>query len=193
MAHEPRQPNGERWTYETLCLARPEDLEEVMRCGNTPDLARLSGWEFRGFNTPEALALVGLKKFKKGFYRADPSRPHAQGIQGYNVVEVQNRLGEPWIDVEHKGKPKRIGWYEARRVDLADDHNKYPNAILINYGASDKNFKGDPSRLLRDYLIQVYPDNPDLYLGKAFIPIGPLRLPMAYFVLERHNPSDLGA
>ena len=44
MAIEPRQPNGEPWTYETLCLARDEDLENVMRCGTCPDPARLSGW-----------------------------------------------------------------------------------------------------------------------------------------------------
>jgi len=193
MAIKVAQPNGETWTYEALCLARPEDLEDVMRCGATPDLSRLSGWEFRGFNTVELLQLAGIRKFKKGFYRADPSRPHQEGIQGYNVNVVQGTLGEPWRDATKNGQPVRIGWYEAHQVDLADSDNKYPNAVLINYGASPKNIKLDPSRLLRDYLVQVYPDNPDLYLGKAFLTLGPLRVFASYFVLERHNPSELGA
>jgi hypothetical protein len=193
MAGEPRQPNGERWTYEALCLARDEDLETVMRTGVRPDLARLSGSEFRGFNTPEILSLAGIRKFKKGFYRADPGRPHADGVQGYNVNVVQNNLGEPWVDCTRDGEPVRMGWYEVRGVSLADVDNKYPNAVLIDYGASPKNFAGDPTRLLRDYLVQVYADNPDLYLGKAYFAVGPLRVSVSYFVLERHNPSPLGA
>jgi hypothetical protein len=193
MTIEPRQPNGARWTYETLCLARDEDLETVMRCGGTPDLSRLSGWEFRGFNTPELLQLAGIRKFKKGFYRNDPSRSHDDGIQGYNVNVVQGTLGEPWVDVVKDGKPVRMGWYETRPVDLAAVDAKYPNAALINYAASEKNFAADPTRLLRDYLVQVYPDNPDLYLGKAFLAFGPLRLFVSYFVLERHNRSELAA
>ncbi|MBI5503084.1 MAG: hypothetical protein HY907_22755 [Deltaproteobacteria bacterium] len=193
MANEPRQPNGDRWSYETLCLARDEDLEDVMRCGHCPDLARLSGWEFRGFNTPEVLQLAGIRKFKKGFYRVDPSRSHRDGIQGYNVNVAQGTLGDPWVDVEKNGKPVRMGWYEVRPVNLADADNKYHNAALINYAASDKNLAVDPTRLLRDYLVQVYADNPDLYLGKAFLAFGPLRMFVSYFVLERHNPSELGA
>jgi hypothetical protein len=187
------QPNGERWSYETLCLARNEDLEAVMRCGATPDLSKLSGWEFRGFNTPEILQLAGIRKFKKGFFRSDPSRPHQEGIQGYNVNVVQGTLGEPWLDATKNGQPVRMGWYEAQKVNLADFDNKYPNAVLINYGASPKNMKLDPTRMLRDYLVQVYPDNPDFYLGKAFLSFGPLRMFVSYFVLERHNPSELGA
>jgi hypothetical protein len=193
MAVESRQPNGERWSYETLCLARDEDLEQVMRCGTTPELSRLSGWEFRGFNTPEILQLAGIRKFKKGFYRDDATRPHQEGLQGYNVNVVQGTLGEPWVDVERAGKPVRMGWYEVQTVKLADPDNKYPNAVLINYARSDKNATVDPTRLLRDYLVQVHPENPDLYLGKAFLAVGPLRVFVSYFVLERHNPSELGA
>ena len=164
-----------------------------MRCGRSPDLARLSGWEFRGFNTPEVLQLAGIRKFKKGFFRNDPSRPHKDGIQGYNVNVVQGTLGDPWVDALKNGKPVRMGWYETRAVDLAEPDGKYPNAALINYAASRRNPAIDPTRLLRDYLVQVYPDNADLYLGKAFLAFGPLRLFVSYFVLERHNPSELAA
>lgn len=194
MPNEPRQPNGERWDFTALALARDEDLEIVMRMGAMPDLADLSGWEFRGYNTADFTALAGIRKFKKGFYRADPSRPHSEGIQGYNVNVVQGQLGDPWIDRTTKdGQPSRMGWYEVNRVRLSDTDNKYPNAALINYAASPKNFAADPTRLLRDYIVRVYPDGPDLVLGKAYLAFGPMRVFVSYFVLERHNRSDLPA
>jgi hypothetical protein len=193
MSNESRQPNDERWTYEALALARDEDLEWVMRRGTCPDPAKLSGWEFRGFNTPEILNLAGIRKFKKGFYREDPARPHDRGIQGYNVQIVCNTLGEPWIDKLRGGNPIKHGWYEVRKVDTGRPDHRYPNGLLIDYGASPKNPALDPTRALRDYLVQVYPDNPDLYLGKAFIALGPIRVPISFFILERHNRSDLSA
>ena len=186
-------PQGTRLTYLDLISAKNAALEDTLVAGTMPDARRLAGWEFRGFNTPEVLQLAGIRKFKKGFFREDPSRPHEAGIQGYNVNVVQGTLGDPWVDALKNGKPVRMGWYETRAVDLAEPDGKYPNAALINYAASDKNPVIDPTRLLRDYLVQVYPDNPDLYLGKAFLAFGPLRLFVSYFVLERHNPSELAA
>jgi hypothetical protein len=40
---------------------------------------------------------------------------------------------------------------------------------------------------LRDYLVRL---SDDLYLGKAYVALGPGRLPVSYFVLERHRPHD---
>ncbi|MEJ2362959.1 MAG: hypothetical protein P8Z75_16395 [Gammaproteobacteria bacterium] len=42
-----------------------------------------------------------------------------------------------------------------------------------------------PDPFLRDYLVQVDADNEDLYLGKAFVALGPKRVFVSYFVLER--------
>ena len=39
--------------------------------------------------------------------------------------------------------------------------------------------------MLRDYLVQVDPANPDLFLGKAYDALGPLRMPTNFFILER--------
>jgi len=82
-------------------------------------------------------------------------------------------------------------WYDVGPVDLSAVDCKYPNALLLDY-ASQKNYLFEPSRRLRDYLVQVYPDNPDLLLGKAYVALGPVRLPMSFFVLERSNRSSLG-
>jgi hypothetical protein len=191
MAHEPRQPNGQRYDYVSLCMATPEMLEDVMRQGVTPTLEKLAGWEFRGYNTPEFAFLLGIKKFKKGFYK-DAARATPTRIQGYNVEIKQNPIGvgEPWIDVMKGNDSHKFGWYDVYPVDLAERDAKYPNAVLINYD-SPKNFKLDPTRQLRDYLVQVYADNPDLYLGKAFVALGPVRIFVSFFVLERSNRSSL--
>ncbi len=186
---EARQPNGERFDYNALCLATNEQLETVMRMGTPPDMAGLAGWEFKGYNVFEAAVLLGIRKFKKGFYIEDPDREPLVGINGYNVQIHPNNLGEPWIDKTKKGEPIRHGWYDVYPVSLSEIDNKYPNALLIDYGSSPKNFALDPSRALRDYLVQVYPDNPDLLLGKAYAAIGPLRKPVSFFVLERHNEA----
>ena len=43
----------------------------------------------------------------------------------------------------------------------------------------------DPTQVLRDYVVQVDPKNPDLFLGKAYGAFGPLRIPTNFFILER--------
>ena len=188
---EPLQPSGERHDYYSLCLSPDNVLEEVMRFGAPPSMEELSGWEFRGYNTLDLAAIAGFRKFKKGFYREDPSRDFALGINGYNVKVAQNNLGEPWIDKFKRGESVKHGWYDVYPVRLTELDNKYPNSLLINYGISSKNAVYDPARLMRDYIVQVYPDNPDLLLGKAFGSLGTLRIFVSYFVLERHNQSVL--
>jgi hypothetical protein len=185
------QPNGRRYDYQGLCLAEPQALEQVLRRGQQPDLRLLSGWEFRGYNLIPVADLLGIRKFKKGFYRENPSAGH-EVIQGYNVKIAQNSFAEPWIDVLRGQESVKFGWYDVYPVRLTEPDYKYPNAVLINYNVK-KNFAGDPTRLLRDYLVQVYPDNPDLYLGKAYFALGPLRVLGAFFVLERLNRSILPA
>jgi hypothetical protein len=187
---EPRQLNGERFDHQALCLATDAELEQVMRRGAPPDLQSLSGWEFRGFNTIVIADLLGIRKFKKGFYRETPSGYDV--IQGYNVKIKQNPFGQPWIDVMKGADSFKFGWYNVARVRMTEPDYKYPNAVLINYDCS-KNFALDPTRQLRDYLVQVYPDNPDLYLGKAYVALGPLRVFVSYFILERTNRSSLSA
>jgi hypothetical protein len=190
-SNEPRRPNGERYDYVSLCLATDAELEAVMRQGVPPDPAKLAGWEFRGWNTPDFTALLGIRKFKKGFYQEDPVADPKLGVQGYNVQVVQNGLGDDWFDKIKEGNSVKHGWYQAYPVRLTETDCKYPNAVLINYDC-DRNLPVDPTRKLRDYLVQPYADNADLYLGKAFVTlVGPLRLFVSFFVLERYNESTL--
>lgn len=188
---EARQPNGERYDFVSLCHAEDGQLEAVLRRGAQPDMASLVGWEWKGFTTTQVTTIAGIAKFKKGFYKEDPDRDPALGVCGYNVACHQNTLGEPWIDKTRRGAPVRHGWFDVYPVSLAEPDCRYPNALMLNYGSSPRNFALDPERALRDYLVQVYPDLPDLLLGKAYAAVGPARLGLAFFVLERHNEATL--
>ena len=190
---KPLQPNGKRYDYNALCLANNAMLEQVMRTGIQPDPANLAGWEFRGYNTLDLTTLAGIRKFKKGFYQEDPAQDIKQGCSGYNVQIIPTALGDDWFDKIRNGQSVKHGWYNCYPVRLTEVDCKYPNALLINYDC-DKNPTLDPSRKLRDYLVQVYADNKDLYLGKAYVALfGPIRLFVSYFVLERSNRSALAA
>jgi len=166
-------------TARFLDLARRSrrELEQVMLRGLTPDLAQLAGWEFRGMNTPVWARAAGIRKFVKGFER------RADQVFGYNRPVRQNRDGEPWLI---KGEP--FGWYRVSPVDASDRDNEYLHAALLDYGRGG-NKLWDPSRGLRDYLVQVEAGDPDLYLGKAYYALGPARLGVSFFVIERLRPT----
>ncbi|RMH40859.1 MAG: hypothetical protein D6689_12420 [Deltaproteobacteria bacterium] len=161
----------------------PADLERLFVDGATPDPDALAGWEFRGLNTPSYFKLLGIKKFIKGFFRKNGD------LYGYNCPVVQNAIDGPWIAKPSDDQPKRFGFYRVDRVDPTARDNAYLHALLLDYGRGD-NPRLDPSRGLRDYLVQPDRDNPDLYLGKAYYAVGRLRVPTrSFFILERHRPG----
>jgi hypothetical protein len=182
------QPDGTQFDYNSLAVSPDGILEEVFRRGITPLVKDLEGWEFKGYNTFDLTHVLGIRKFKKGFYRDGDT---AEGeLRGYNVKVSLNGLGEDWNDIMQGGKSAKHGWYNAYPVRINEIDNKYLHAFLINYDC-DRNMIVDPARLLRDYLVQVYPDNHDMFLGKAFLALGIFRIFVSYFVLERSNPSTL--
>ena len=77
-------------------------------------------------------------------------------------------------------------YFTARRRALALE-NKEPGSIILNY-ADAKNMPWEGS-MLRDYVKQVDEDNDDLYLGKAFFAVGPLRIMPQYFIIQRHRQA----
>lgn len=155
------------------------ELELVMVRGAPPDLEELVGWEFRGINHPAWARAAGIKKFVKGFFRAEDGR-----VMGYNCPVVQNVLDGRWRTQPSDTAPKRFGFYEVAPVDATRRDNVYLHAVLLDYGRGG-NQRWDPTSGLRDYLVQVDPANPDLFLGKAYYALGPLRVHSNFFILER--------
>jgi len=163
------------------------ELEKVFVRGATPDLDALVGWEFRGINhlplndyLPIA-QIAGIKKFVKGFYRAEDGR-----VMGYNIPVARNVLDGRWHLKPSDSEPKRFGFYQVAAVDPTARDNTYLHAVLLDYGKGG-NRRFDATNGLRDYLVQVDPANPDLYLGKAYYAVGPLRIATNFFILERHR------
>ncbi len=171
----------EKKTLQDLAALSQEELEELFQNGETPDPEKLAGWEFKGYNVPFFAKLLGIKKFKKGFYK------HGDGYWGYNIHQRQNSIDEPWKSKPVEHNPKRFGFYSMKPVQPDSEENKEPGALILNYGEG-KNMPWEGS-FLRDYLKQPFPDNDDLFIGKAYVALGPGRIAPSLFLLERDRKA----
>lgn len=166
--------------YRELARLPGRELETLLRNGKAP--GSLAGWEFRGYNTPFFASLLGIRKFVKGFFMGN-------GLEGYNIPVRQNGLTGEWLHKPSAETPHRFGFYLVRGVRAEDADNLYPNAVLLDYGRSPRNPAWKPERVLRDYLVQPDPDNPDVLLGKAYLALG-ARIPTSFFILERLRRTE---
>ena len=162
---------------------RWRDLERAFVRGAPPELDELVGWEFRGMNTPFWARIVGIKKFLKGFYRPTGNRAE---VYGYNRPVIQDRLAQPWRLKPSDELARPFGFYRVAYVDPTSRDNAYLHSVLLDYSRG-MNPSYDPSSGLRDYLVRLTPDNPDVYLGKAYYALGNARVPTSFFVLERYR------
>lgn len=170
--------------YQELTRLSGAELERLFSAGTAPALESLAGWEWRGWNVPWFAKLLGIKKFIKGFF-AGPG-----GVEGYNIPPRQNRLTEDWEALPCAEAPKRFGFYLVAAVDPKSVDNLYLNALLLDYGASPRNGWYRPERVLRDYLVQPDPKNPDLLIGKAYLALGGPRVPSNFFIIERLRKTE---
>jgi hypothetical protein len=180
-AIEPRR----RYTWlELVRDVGTAERERLMMQGIAPRFEDLVGYEFAGANTLGLTRWVGIRKFIKGFYEGPPRVPKGPEpfVQGYNIGVLQNADDAPHIDKPSTESPKRFGFYRVYKVVPEARDNRYPGALLLDYGLGGNGIFGPP---LRDYLVQVYPDDPDLLLGKAYLALGGLRIPLSFFVLKR--------
>jgi hypothetical protein len=168
-------PSLEMLALEKMSMA---ELDRIFMRGTTPDVDALVGWEFRGMNGLVFMLPItrplGIKKFVKGFVRDEDGR-----VMGYNCAVRNNALDGRW-----NVRPKRFGFYEVNPVDPTARDNKYLHALMLDYSKGNNPIT-DPSAVLRDYLVQIDPANPDLFIGKAYMAFGPLRLRSNFFFLER--------
>ena len=152
-------------------------------CAARPPTPRDGRLGYRGLNTPPFARFLGIKKFIKGFYKDDAGR-----FGGYNVVAAQHvNLATPWA--YRGGRPRRFGFYKVAPVDPESRDNAYLHALLLDYSRGG-NAVYDPSNVIRDYVVRVDRGSDDLLLGKAYVAAGPVRLPVSYFLLERHQKTD---
>jgi hypothetical protein len=157
-------------------------LEEMLVGGETPSLLALAGYEYRGYNTAPGTALLGIRKFIKAFFTTSSG-----AVYGCNTPVAQNGLSGPWLSRPSEAEPRRYAFFSVTPVDPEARDNTYLHALLLNYGRG-RNPLYDPSRLLRDYMVRCVPGSDDLLLGKAYMALGPARVAVGFFLLERHRP-----
>ncbi len=188
---EQLRPDGQRWDLRSIYGANDAQRRQIMKNGVMPDLEGLAGWEFAGTNTGPWAGLIRSRKFKKGFYSGPDRHPGGPTpfVQGYNIPVKQNGVGKPHVAKPTDESPKRFGFYRVHRVVPGARDSLYEDCALLDYSLGGNPWY-DPGRLLRDYLVQVYPDDPDLLLGHAFGALFSLRIQVSFFILERMNRHD---
>ncbi len=170
--------------FRDLALAPDDRLERLLRAARGPAPESLAGYEWRGCNLTWRVKLLGLQKFVKGFFQTGPD------VEGYNIPVVQNGLDGDWQELPTPANPKRYAFYRVTRVDAQSADHRYPQAILLDYGASPRNPPRAIERRLRDYLVQPDAGNAEVLLGKAYFAFGRYRVPSNFFVLQRIGPAD---
>lgn len=171
--------------FRDLAASSGDELEAVLRRGRRPSIESLLGYEYRGFNRPPATALLGIRKFIKGFF------PSERQAFGFNARVAQNGLDGEWIAKPDDVNPRRYAFFGVAPVVPDGRDHRYPQALLLDYSRGG-NPLFDPSRLLRDYLVRVDEDSDDVLLGKAYLAVGFARIPLGFFLLERHRTFEIG-
>jgi hypothetical protein len=164
--------------FKALTQLSSRELEKIFAASRGPALESLAGNEFMGYNVPWFTEALRIRKFVKGFFGA-------KDVEGYNIPVRQNGIEKPWEHQPSADHPKRFGFYKVGKVDAKSRDNHYPEAVLLDYGASARNLRFQVERLLRDYLVVPDPKNPEVLLGKAYLAFGGSRVPTSFFVLER--------
>src|SRR2546426_480657 len=89
-----------------LAALSAKELERVFVGGDTPSFDALANHEFRGYNHPRLMSLLGIRKFIKYFFKTE--RGEAMGC---NTPVQQNGLAADWIAKPDESQPKRFGFY----------------------------------------------------------------------------------
>jgi hypothetical protein len=166
--------------YRALCQSSDSELARAFAAGYAPALGKLCGWEYYGYNTLALTVPLGIRKFKKAFFARTKGRAKAGG---YNCKVRPTRLDGPWENGGPGGAYQ--GFYEVLPGAAGRAVAAHDNALLLDYGQSGNSlFEGS---FLRDFLVQVDAAEPDVFLGRAYAAIGPLTVPVSYFVLQRAN------
>lgn len=165
--------------YRRLCRAPAAELDQAFARGTTPDPEKLCGWEFYGYNVGLIAGPLGIRKFKKAFYRRAKGRTP---VGGYNCRVRPTPLEGPWVNGGPGGAYQ--GYYDVKPAAAGARVASHPNSLYLDYGSEPSNSLFDGS-FLRDFLVQPDPAEPDVFLGRAYAQLGPVVLPISYFVLQR--------
>jgi len=171
-----------QWTFETLALADNPSLGKIMSEGQSPDIEKLNGFIYCGWNHDAIGKLTG-EKFKKGFWKRD-------GISyGYNETVAQdgNRYLGSWKIKPSQKKPFRMGHFKVSYVKderLQHYYKPYAHLTLFNYNVPDNKWHMSFFKVIRDFVVLPNKNDHSLLLGKAYLQLwGKTRIACCYFIL----------
>ena len=168
--------------YLDLASRSKGELETLFAAGSPPDVAALTGFEFRGYNQPRVAALLGIRKFVKAFYLDGSGQPF-----GCNTPVAQNGLSGEWLPRPNDDQPKRYVFFRVEPADPDAADQRQRGAVLLGYGRGG-NRGYDTARILRDCLVRIEPGSDELLLGKAYFVVAGARLASSFFLIERCRP-----
>ena len=189
-------------TFDSLTAMSPAQLEVVLAAGTAPSFSSIVGHEFRGWNVFGDVvakgvgAVMGIQRFAKGWFRRDGADVAveingAPFIEGYNVKIARGEKTDPWTAIPDDDHPTRHGFFKVFRAGEGEGRlGRHPQALLLDYslGIPKAGLLGGGG--LKDFVVQVDANNPDLLLGKAYMTVGPLTNPAGFFVIERLRKVD---
>lgn len=189
-------------SFARLIEMTPAALEDVLAAGTAPAFSSLVGHEFRGWNVFGDIVasgigtVLGIQRFAKGWFVRDgdvagDAVDALPFIEGYNVKIRRGTANDPWIALPDDEHPTRHGFFRVEKANEgAGRAGRHPQALLLDYRLGNPKpglFEGGG---LRDFVVQVDVDNPDLLLGKAYMTVGPITSVAGFFVIERLRRMD---
>lgn len=151
----------------------------MYRSGTTPQPHELAG-QWNGVNKGIVQA-VGFGQFVKDFQVSPNGQVFGDNIQVSQVKPGQVRLNGWKQKFDYQASDyERIGKFA---VQPANGRGFFGRGATLSY-ADGGNPKGDPAELLQDQVVRLDANH---MLGRAVAKFGPLKIPLAYFVLERRE------
>lgn len=178
--------NGERYTFASITEQKRAVHEELFQRGTLPDMNVISGWQYQGWNLSLMALMMGIRRFTKGLQTNTTGSGDNAELNGYNLwIKQQGGPNDTWVP----SAPHRHGFYKVSRSALSRTEFKHPHALLLDYGRGGNPWY-QPAKVLRDYIVQVYPNDPTLLIGKAYVALGGLRIFGGNFVMRRSKDKS---
>jgi hypothetical protein len=172
----------QHWTFETLARADKVTLEKIMREGSAPEIEKLNGFIYCGWNCNVIGKLTG-EKFKKGFCQKD-------GVNyGFNETVVQDKTGYSgcWKMKASRTRPFQMGYFRVSHVkeeSIQRSYHFYHHLVLFNYKLPVNKRHMSFFKVIRDFIVMPNERDYSLLLGKAYLQLwGKARIACCYFLL----------
>jgi hypothetical protein len=176
-----------RHTFDSLCIAPPEILTGTMGATVTPDPESLAGWEFRGFTPGDSPAALLLRKHRMGFYRLK-NRRGSTGLGGYVIPCHDGPPSGRWIDRLDGPGGWKLGWFTVE----PGTGGRFPRALTLDFSRGGRAPRFHPQNLVRQYLAQIHPDDPDLLVCALEVRAGRQVRHLGVSVLARDRLGTVG-